>query len=116
MAKSGSKGNPLILRVADESKAQLVADICFENDWQFILGIEPDQEEDVHQPPKHPGQVAGEAYTTQVGYSRRPADRRERSLVLVSKRLGRGPVHPGSDAPRRVPSGLRRIPSSPSTV
>jgi SWIM/SEC-C metal-binding protein len=47
MAKSGSKGNPLILRVADESKAQLVAEICFENDWQFILGIEPDQEEDL---------------------------------------------------------------------
>ena len=47
MAKSGSKGNPLILRVADESKAQLVAGICFENDWQFILGIEPDQEEDL---------------------------------------------------------------------
>ena len=47
MAKSGSKGNPLVLRVADESKAQLVAEICFENDWQFILGIEPDQEEDL---------------------------------------------------------------------
>jgi SWIM/SEC-C metal-binding protein len=47
MAKSGSKGNPLILRVADESKAQLVAEICSENDWQFILGIEPDQEEDL---------------------------------------------------------------------
>ena len=47
MAKSGSKGNPLILRVADESKAQLVAEICFENDWQFILGTEPDQEEDL---------------------------------------------------------------------
>ncbi len=47
MAKSGSKGNPLILRVADESKAQLVADVFFENDWQFILGIGPDQEEDL---------------------------------------------------------------------
>ncbi len=38
MAKSGSKGNPLILRVAE---------IYFENDWQFILGIEPAQEEDL---------------------------------------------------------------------
>ena len=47
MVKSGSQGNPLILRVADESKAQLVAEICFENDWQFILGIEPDQEADL---------------------------------------------------------------------
>jgi SWIM/SEC-C metal-binding protein len=47
MAKSGSKRNPLILRIADESKAQLVAEICSENDWQFILGIEPDQKEDL---------------------------------------------------------------------
>ncbi len=47
MAKLGSKRNPLILRVADESKVDLIANICDENDWQFILGIEPDQEEDL---------------------------------------------------------------------
>ena len=42
-----SKANPLILRVADESKAEQIAEIGFEKDWQFILGIEPDQEEDL---------------------------------------------------------------------
>ena len=47
MVKSGSKANPLILRVADESKAEQIAEIGFEKDWQFILGIEPDQEEDL---------------------------------------------------------------------
>ena len=47
MVKFGSKGNPLILRVADEYKAEQIAEICFEKDWQFILGIEPDQEKDL---------------------------------------------------------------------
>ena len=47
MVKLGSKANPLILRVADESKAEQIAEIGFEKDWNFILGIEPDQEEDL---------------------------------------------------------------------
>ena len=47
MVKSGSKGNPLILRIADESKAEQIVETCFEKDWQFILGIESDQEEDL---------------------------------------------------------------------
>ena len=47
MAKKGSKKNPLILRVADESRVESITEICYKNDWQFILGIEPDQEEDL---------------------------------------------------------------------
>ena len=47
MAKLGSKKNPLILRLADESRVELIAEICYKNDWQFILGIEPDQAEDL---------------------------------------------------------------------
>lgn len=47
MAKLGSKQNPLILRVSDESKIGSIAEMCNENGWQFILGIEPDQEEDL---------------------------------------------------------------------
>lgn len=47
MAKLGSKKNPLRLRVADDSRIALIADICYQNDWQFILGIEPDQKEDL---------------------------------------------------------------------
>jgi len=41
------KKNPLILRVADESRIESITEICYKNDWQFILGIEPDQEEDL---------------------------------------------------------------------
>ena len=47
MAKKGSKKNPLILRVADESRVESITEICYKNDWRFILGIEPDQEEDL---------------------------------------------------------------------
>jgi len=47
MAKLGSKKNPLILRVFDDSKIEQVAGICAENDWHFILGFEPDEEEDL---------------------------------------------------------------------
>ncbi len=47
MAKLGSKKRPLILRVADESRVEQIANICYKNGWQFILGLEPDQEEDL---------------------------------------------------------------------
>ncbi len=47
MAKLGSQKYPLILRVADESKIDRVAEICDENGWHFILGVEPDEEEDL---------------------------------------------------------------------
>jgi len=47
MAKLGSNKNPLILRLADESRVELITEICYKNGWQFILGIEPDQEEDL---------------------------------------------------------------------
>ncbi len=39
MAKKGSKKTPLILRVADESRVELITEICYKDDWQFILGI-----------------------------------------------------------------------------
>ena len=47
MAKLGSKKNPLILRVADDSKVEAIAGICRDNGWHYILGIEPDREEDL---------------------------------------------------------------------
>lgn len=39
MAKLGSEKNPLILRLADESKVDDIANICDERGWHFILGI-----------------------------------------------------------------------------
>jgi SWIM/SEC-C metal-binding protein len=47
MAKLGSEKNPLMLRLADESKVDDIANICDERGWHFILGIEPDEEEDL---------------------------------------------------------------------
>ena len=47
MAKLGSKKNPLILRVADDAKIEQIAGICGENNWHFILGIEPGEKEDL---------------------------------------------------------------------
>ena len=47
MAKLGSEKNPLILRLADESNVDNIANICNERGWHFILGIEPDEEEDL---------------------------------------------------------------------
>lgn len=47
MVKLGSEKNPLILRVANESRIEDVARICKKNDWRFIIGIEPDKEEDL---------------------------------------------------------------------
>jgi len=47
MAKLGSEKNPLILRVADDSKIEHIAKICDEHGWHFILGIEPGEEENL---------------------------------------------------------------------
>lgn len=47
MAKLGGKKNPLILRVADDSKFEAIAGICHDNGWHYILGLEPDREEDL---------------------------------------------------------------------
>ena len=47
MAKLGSEKNPLILRLADDSKVDDIVTICDERGWCYILGIEPDEAEDL---------------------------------------------------------------------
>jgi len=47
MAKLGSEKNPLILRMTDDSKVDDIVSICDERGWCYILGIEPDEEEDL---------------------------------------------------------------------
>lgn len=47
MAKLGTKKRPAILRVQTEERAAEIVAICDENNVQFILGIEPDKEEDI---------------------------------------------------------------------
>ncbi len=47
MAKLGSHARPAVVRVRDEYKAQEILEICSDNDWQVIVGIEPDKQEDI---------------------------------------------------------------------
>ena len=47
MAKLGSEKKPAIVRVQDEARAQEIASIFIEHDWQFVFGIEPDKPEDI---------------------------------------------------------------------
>ena len=45
--KSGREKSPLILRLTDDSKVFDIVSICDERRWRYILGVEPDQQEDL---------------------------------------------------------------------
>jgi SWIM/SEC-C metal-binding protein len=47
MAKLGSKEKPIIVRVTNDARAQYVAQQCAENGWHYIVGLEPDKQEDI---------------------------------------------------------------------
>lgn len=47
MTKRGTEKKPLILRVSDTSKIGAITEICEENGWHFIIGVEPNEEEDL---------------------------------------------------------------------
>jgi len=47
MGKLGKSGNPIMFRVNNEQRMEEVVTICNKNNWKFICGIEPDQEEDI---------------------------------------------------------------------
>ena len=47
MTRLGSEKNPLILRVKTKSRMIEVTKICAENEWHYIVGIEPDENEDI---------------------------------------------------------------------
>jgi SWIM/SEC-C metal-binding protein len=47
MAKLGSKGKPAIVHVQTMERAQEIMELCNKNDWQVIVGIEPDKTEDI---------------------------------------------------------------------
>lgn len=46
MEKLGKSGNPIRFRVNNEQRMEEIVAICEKNNWKFICGIEPDQEED----------------------------------------------------------------------
>ena len=47
MAKLGTKQKPAVVRVQMQERASEILKKCNENGWQVIVGIEPDNEEDI---------------------------------------------------------------------
>jgi SWIM/SEC-C metal-binding protein len=47
MTRLGSKARPAVLRVQTPERAGEVFDFCTERGWHVIVGVEPDQPEDV---------------------------------------------------------------------
>jgi len=45
MSKLGSKEKPAVVRVQTEERAKELLEICEQNGWQVIVGIEPEKEE-----------------------------------------------------------------------
>jgi SWIM/SEC-C metal-binding protein len=47
MTRLGTKAKPAVVRVQTEERAQEIADLCDEHDWHVIVGVEPDNTEDI---------------------------------------------------------------------
>ena len=47
MARLGSQGRPAVVRVQTPEHAQEIIDLCDMRGWKVIVGLEPDQPEDV---------------------------------------------------------------------
>jgi SWIM/SEC-C metal-binding protein len=47
VTRLGSHKRPAVVRVSTQERAQELVDICRERDWQIIVGVEPDEPEDI---------------------------------------------------------------------
>jgi SWIM/SEC-C metal-binding protein len=47
MAKLGSSKRPAVVRVCTQRKGEEIVSICNRLGWKVIVGVEPDQEEDI---------------------------------------------------------------------
>lgn len=45
--KLGSSDHPAVVRVRTVERAEEILAICNENDWQVIIGVEPDEPENI---------------------------------------------------------------------
>jgi SWIM/SEC-C metal-binding protein len=45
--KLGSASNPAVVRVQTPRKADEILSICNKNDWEVIVGVEPDKPENI---------------------------------------------------------------------
>ena len=47
MAKLGSSGHPIVVCVRTQRRAEEILSVCDQHGWKAIVGVEPDQPEDV---------------------------------------------------------------------
>jgi SWIM/SEC-C metal-binding protein len=47
MTRLGSHKRPAIVRVQTHERAKEITELCSGHDWEFIVGVEPDKDEDV---------------------------------------------------------------------
>jgi SWIM/SEC-C metal-binding protein len=47
VAKLGSKRRPAVVRVRPEERAMEILDLCNEHEIQVIIGVEPDEQENI---------------------------------------------------------------------
>ena len=47
MAKLGTDKRPAVFRVKTFERSEEIARLCSENGWKFVIGIEPDEPEDI---------------------------------------------------------------------
>jgi SWIM/SEC-C metal-binding protein len=47
MTRFGTTKKPAVVRVQSQDRAQEILSICEDRDWKVIVGIEPDQTEDI---------------------------------------------------------------------
>lgn len=47
MARLGTSGRPAVVRVRSQAKAVEIMSLCGRHGWKVIVGVEPDQDEDI---------------------------------------------------------------------
>ncbi|WP_127586123.1 PBPRA1643 family SWIM/SEC-C metal-binding motif protein [Paenibacillus koleovorans] len=69
MVKLGNSKKPAIVRVATEERAQEIFELCENNGWKVVIGIEPDQTEDISDVQRLLGVKVKNTKTITVGHS-----------------------------------------------
>jgi len=67
MAKLGTKQKPAVVRVKTQEKANDILDICNENGWQVIIGVEHNKTEDISDVEKLLGHETENKKTVVIG-------------------------------------------------
>ncbi len=67
MAKLGSEQRPAIARVQTLERADEIVDLCDQNGWQVIVGVEPDKTEDISDVERLLNPVTPVVHSTNVG-------------------------------------------------